>query len=103
MDLQLDIELFPLPNTKTVITEDLLNAQYVGDSGFIIDTFSNPRNAFELYHEERDSQDNADITQIGEQGAVTEFPIDDPMDTSVSEDEIYLQRQCESDFPSEEE
>ena len=100
--MHLDSELFPLPNKRNVITEDLLNTQYVDDSGFIIDTFSNVRNATELYHEERNSQADADITGIGAQGAVTELPTEDPMDTSVSDDEIYLRRQCESDFSSDE-
>lgn len=99
----MDSELSPLPNRTNVITEDLLTTQYVDDSGFIIDTFTNVRNATELQHEERNSQAIADITGIGAHGAVTEFPTDDPMDTSVSDDEIYLRLQCESEFSSEEE
>ena len=98
--LHLDIDASPLPNRTSLITDDLLHTEYVGDSGFIIDSFSNVRNSVELQTEEGNSASIADITGVGAQEPVLEYPIDDTMDTSVSEDEIYIRRHCESDFPS---
>ena len=82
--LHLDSGKSPPPNRASLIADDLLHTEYVYDSGFIIDSFPNVRNSFELQPETGNSAELADITGIGAQETVLEYPIDDPMDTQAS-------------------
>ena len=86
-----------------MITEDLIQGEYVGDSGFIIDSFVDVRSSVELLAGEWNSTSPPEITGSGAHGLALSYPIDDAADARVRGDEIYIRRKCESDFPREEE
>ena len=103
--LQLDRETSPMPNELNLITEDLLRTEYVDDSGPIIDSLGNARRCAELQRG-RVIAENPDIAadaQVGAQGSALGYPVVDPMDTNLSDDEIYTRVPRDPDASSDEE